>query len=44
MVEDNGNIKSFNYGISDDYHHLSAHYYSICFRRARQMCKVVQQT
>ena len=27
-----GNMRSFNYGISDDYHHLAEQYYSICVR------------
>ena len=25
--------RSFNYGTSDDYHHLASQYYAICFRK-----------
>ena len=28
-----GNVRSFNYGTSDDYHHLADQYYSICVRK-----------
>ena len=28
-----GNVKSFNYGISNDYHHLADQYYAICVRK-----------
>ena len=35
-----GNMKSYNYGISDDYHHLGGQEYSICIRREKGYCKI----
>ena len=41
LVENSGNVKSFNYGINDaDYHHLDSQDYAICFRRAAGHCMI----
>merc|ERR1719211_827094 len=35
-----GTLTSFNFGNTDDYHHLAEQYYSICIRREQGHCKI----
>ena len=40
LTENSGNVKSFNFGISDDYHQLATQDYAICIRRNKGRCKI----
>jgi len=40
LMPESGNVKSFNYGLDDDYHHLALQDYAVCFRRAAGFCKI----
>ena len=35
-----GIVKSFNFGTSDDYHHLNDQDYAVCFRREKGYCRI----
>ena len=40
FMSDSGRVRSFNFGVSVDYHHLADQSYAVCFRRARGVCRI----
>jgi len=39
-MAESGRIRSYNFGVNDNYHHLAEQDYAVCFRRARGFCRI----
>ena len=40
FMSESGRVRSYNFGVNDDYHHLADQDYAVCFRRARGFCRM----
>ena len=40
FMSESGRVRSYNFGVNDNYHHLADQDYAVCFRRARGSCRI----